>query len=377
MKKFSLFFACVFVALRLFAQDYTQLYLVGSASAAGWDANNAVPMTLVEGSDAVYKWTGKMNSGEFKFINAKGSWSNGFTALSPTTVTVGQTYSLLFNSTDNKFTVSTSEIYSVTVDMKKLKMTFSKATFDTITELWAVGTALPSGKIKLVNDQGGVPNQFKYNGELIAGGSLSFTTTETEDAQTNYYVPITGNKEVVGLSYSKLVNSASDAGWSVATANKMYKLKLDLISNALNAEIYKPRDSLFIVGTAATAGWNAAKAIPFTVDTLPYLYTYEGDLVASGSGDQFKILGQRTGWGPYSLHPITFDEPVLESAGYIENTGDDKWIVNYGQKGKYIIKVDLFHETINATFNGTTTSIAPITNSVLNSNNQDLFNAKL
>ena len=68
---FSIFLnICLFCSLSL-AQDYTQLYIIGGATANGWDNNNAQKMTLVSSNteNAIFTWTGQLNASDFKFIN--------------------------------------------------------------------------------------------------------------------------------------------------------------------------------------------------------------------------------------------------------------------------------------------------------------------
>jgi len=43
MKKFNLILSILLLSLCLFAQDYTQLYVVGAGTPAGWDANKLYP----------------------------------------------------------------------------------------------------------------------------------------------------------------------------------------------------------------------------------------------------------------------------------------------------------------------------------------------
>jgi hypothetical protein len=128
MKRLFLTFSLLLIVLISYAQDYSKIYLVGPATSAAWDANAAIPMTLVPGSNAIYTWTGTLKGGEFKFINARGSWSNSFTAAGDGFLELNQTYALLFNNaSDKKFLVSTPGLYTLTVDMRKLTMTYASA----------------------------------------------------------------------------------------------------------------------------------------------------------------------------------------------------------------------------------------------------------
>lgn len=361
MKKFYLILASFLITFSTFAQDYTQLFLVGPATAAGWNANVAVAMTLVPGSDAVFTWTGQLNTGDFKFVNVRGNWT-GFSTTASTTPVAGQSYPLLYNpSSDFKFNNPIAGLYTIVVNMRQLTMSFDLAVLNLPTDIWAVGTAVPNGKVKIINNPNGVPNQFKYIGALTAGGTLKFTSTEVEGAETKYFVPVTENIEIVGSTITKLESTSLSAGWSVATSSPNYKISINLFENTCSAVIFQPWANIYMVGGASAAGWDPARAIPFVVDTQnPFLFTFDGNLSIATDGNdrhKFKILGQQTGWGPNSLHAVTVDKPIIGSTKLVPNFGDNKWIVTSDKQGRYIITVDLLNETINAQYIDVSTSL--------------------
>ena len=128
MRKIYLLLTCVLINLIVSAQDYTQLYVVGAATSIGWDANNALPMTKIDGSDGVFTWTGLLKGGEFKFINQLGSWGNSVTAKGDGFTALDNTYDMLFNdASDRKFIAASPGLYTLTVDFKNLKMTYGSA----------------------------------------------------------------------------------------------------------------------------------------------------------------------------------------------------------------------------------------------------------
>lgn len=361
MKKHVLLLASFFLSFILSAQDYTQLYMVGPATPAGWNNGSAVPMTLVDGSDAVFTWTGQMGTGQFKFLNAKGSWSNSFTAAATdANLVLGQSFDLLFNDGgDRKFVVATAGLYTVTVDMKKMTMLVSEATITFPSTWWIVGTAIPNGKAPVQADPSGAKAAFRYIGELIAGGSFKLISTETVSAVTTYLVPTTENTEILGETNCKLVSSATAAGWSVASTGTTYKIKFDGVANTVKTE-NSPWSELYMVGGATAADWTPANAIPFVVDPEnPYQFTFDGELKIGTANDpsKFKILGQNTDWNPKSLHPYVFDEPIIGSTKLMVNGFDNKWIISSEQQGRYIVTVDLLYETIAAEYKGPVTSM--------------------
>ncbi len=128
MKNLILLFTYLTISLGLTAQDYTQLYLVGAATPAGWDAKLAVPMAPVEGSEGLFTWTGFLNGGEFKFINYLDNWNFSFTSANDGYAEIGKSYELLYDdASDRKFLVSTPGIFRLTVDIKNLIMDFESA----------------------------------------------------------------------------------------------------------------------------------------------------------------------------------------------------------------------------------------------------------
>lgn len=59
----------------LVSYEFTDWYLVGNATAAGWDTNNGNQPMFRSGTTAtLYKFTGYFNVGEFKVVSTLGSW---------------------------------------------------------------------------------------------------------------------------------------------------------------------------------------------------------------------------------------------------------------------------------------------------------------
>ena len=354
MKKLFLLLTYVFISMCISAQDLTQLYLVGNGTPAGWNNNNPGVMTLVEGTEATFTWTGPLTNGEFKFINTKGSWDS-FTTTATTEAIDGQTYPLVWkDANDLKFLCTAPDVYTLTVDLVAMTLKFVKAVPITITDLWAVGTAVPNGKMKIEANLNQLPSQFKFIGELKVG-TLKFMSTEKADATTQYIVPSTADIDIVGTTGSKTVTTATTAGWSVANADTTYKIEIDLLNKSVIAELFLPWTELYIVGAATRAGWDFSKGIPFKVDSLnPYIYTVDDTLMSGfGSGTEssrFKIVGQVTGEGPKSLHSTIMDEDILEATRLVPNSGDNKWAISSEKQGRYSIKVNLLRETIKAKY---------------------------
>jgi len=354
MKKIYLFLTGILISLSISAQDYTQVYLIGGATPYEWDNTQAQTMTLVSSDteSAVFTWTGPLKASDFKFINELGTWNPAFTAENENeSVQIGKEHRLLYNDgADHKFILSKADFYTVTIDLKKLTMTVTQAELEPSEELWIKGSAVPNGIAKLSNAYGVA--DFLYVGELLQG-NFKIMTTETVGDFTRYIVPWEEDIDLTGETRFIITDDADIPGWNVTIPDQAYKIKINLISEKSNAEIYIPRENLYMVGGAPACGWNAGQAIPFVKDEQnPDVFIFDGELKIRPENVEpnlFKILGQLD-WNPYSLHPHEFNEPILGSK-YVRIGGDDtKWEIDESKQGRYVIKVNTLYETIEAQY---------------------------
>lgn len=356
MKKIFLILFGILFFTHLSAQDYTQVYLIGGAAPNEWDNGKAESLTQVsvDEESAIFTWTGFLKAGDFKFINKLQTWQPSFNASSSDeAVVLGQTHALVYNEDGNdyKFVLEKAGVYTVTIDIKKLTMTVIEAKDAQIPEeLWIIGSAIPGNKAKLSNIPG--IGNFLYAGELLQG-DFKIITTETIDETTQYVIPYEEDVDITGETQFILTKDADLSGWNVMVSDPIYKIKINILRKKANAEIYKSRDMLYIVGGATESGWVASAAKPFTKDEVnPDIFTFDGELKIRPENEEsnlFKILGQLD-WNPYSLHPYESGEPILESEYLQISTGDNKWSIKEDQQGRYIIKVNTLYETIEAKY---------------------------
>lgn len=69
------------------SDEISALYIVGAASPAGWDRDNAPELTTT--GDGIFTWTGSLKAGDFKFVTARNTWNSLCAALPDTPVTLG------------------------------------------------------------------------------------------------------------------------------------------------------------------------------------------------------------------------------------------------------------------------------------------------
>lgn len=352
MKKIYFLLVGMLISIGLSAQDYSQIYIVGSATPTDWNNQTAEALTLVEGSDAVFTWSGQLRIGEFKFLNGRGTWDNCFNPAETTPVVLGESYNILFkDGGDKKFLIATPGLYTVTVDLINMTVVVTEKVVVLPTSLWMSGTAIPGGKMKMTAPPSGDKTKFRYIGELKSG-NFGICSTEAAGAGSEFFCPTTNGIDVLGETSSEL-SGTSTGSWSVTNASQLYKITVDLFNKKMTAEIFEPWENLYMVGGATPVGWDAGLAIPLVRDNVdPSVFVYDGDISIAPSGpdpNKFKILAQLD-WGPNSLHPYSADELIIGSTNILMNLGDDKWIVSPEQQGHYRITVNLFRETIFAEY---------------------------
>ncbi len=124
-------------------QGFNGMWLIGSATPAGWDLANATPMT--DAGNFVYKWTGHLNTGELKFSCDKDTSWNGkwFLAAVNGSNPTGEEENMLFldksdgfyaelypelnvKDIDQKWNVSEAGEYEITLNVLTQKVTIKK-----------------------------------------------------------------------------------------------------------------------------------------------------------------------------------------------------------------------------------------------------------
>lgn len=103
---------------------YTMIYLVGDASANGWDIGNATAMSAGD-TPYKFKWSGSLNTGELKFTCDKQSDWNGawFTAVQADMPANGQVQQTVFTAKgaglDYKWKITQAGSYTIELDQLK------------------------------------------------------------------------------------------------------------------------------------------------------------------------------------------------------------------------------------------------------------------
>lgn len=358
----------------LFRHDLNpeKIYAVGGSLPCGWNNSTPEVLTRISPEVPIYKWSGVVQSGDFKFLAplSIGNWDYCYGATTPNeSVSFGVAQNLVFevrNSSetpfnDYKFTTTETAECTITVDLENKKMTVTKNGQLYAQDIWITGSAIPGGIAKLVSDNIDPLINYHYYGKLL-NGEFRFSTTENISSNTQFYVPTSSADASSNNIDVSLTSNASAPGWTVSQANDLYKIKLNILTKKFKGFIHN-LEHVFIVGDATSVGWDAGKAIELTRGTgdQSNVFTFDGVLTTNATGtnqNKFKFLLQKD-WGPYSFHPLTENASITGAQFFTDFHSDDyKWTIDNDKPGRYVIKLDGLQETIQAIYYpGATTNL--------------------
>ena len=327
----------------------TTLYIIGSATATGWDATTADSLTPDATIPGEFHYSGTLTPGEFKFITTHGSFLPSYNK--------GADSAHLFYRTedaqpDDKFNITLPQVYTIDVNLISLTINISKAQAPLYSQLWIVGDATPNGWN--INN----PNQmmvdpfnpyiFHYNEKLNAGEFKIPTTTGNWGG--DFYRPLTNHPAITDTDAVLVFGNTNppDNKWQITTAGA-YKISLNIQANSIHINPFTPYAALWMLGDAAPNGWNDDAPTPMTATSDPNVFVYEGNLTAG----EFKIpVAIKNGFaGPYFRpdmnHPPITDTlaPFVSIGANQADTDDYKWQIT--DPGKYKVTINQLYETIS------------------------------
>ena len=380
MKKLISLFAAILCCLSAFANmsnsiEYSQVNIVGSAVEGGWDYT-ATPMSKI--SYGVFSWSGTLKGGEpFKFMNSTDGWHKHVVATTQDEVlNEGEIHHLDFyanwqlpNDLDNKFKVSETGEYVLTVDLMSMSVCLTKVPLkiEYPEKYYVTGSALNNEVIELTKFEG-----FEFKKVLHCSvGNVILMDTPTKSEDTRYFIPMFEDVDLTfGKDYITTLGLTSDyeaRGWSISTPGD-YTLYVSCANHGYQGRKYSPRKILFLVGGCCELSWNYwdnsnNQFIPNPYNSEELIW--EGELKIGWDGDiepeKFKILTAQD-WMDETYHPYIADT-YAENTNSIRTTDgeDSKWCIQ--KDGHYKITVNTKYETI------TTEYISP---NLINSQSNDL-----
>ncbi len=319
-----------------------ELYLVGAAAPCGWDANNPVKMEPVKDKEGIFNWEGVMTVGDFKFITTKSSWSPSINSeVSDQEISDSPMKLVITNAVqgDNKFKISKSAIYNITVDVKNWTILVEEKSRMGI-PLYLVGEATPNGwdNTKATPMEQLSDNIYSWEGEMTAGHFKFITQLGT----WNSIVPANKNNESIIIDHYHTIstNYQGDYRFILPEAGT-YKITVDIEKNTMVVNKLVSNKLIYLVGEATPNGWDNTKATPMEQIT-DNIYIWRGEMKAG----HFKFITQLGTWN--SIVPVNKNnESVIIDHYHTISTnyqGDYRFILPAA--GVYKITVDLQNNTM-------------------------------
>jgi starch-binding outer membrane protein SusE/F len=313
----------------------TTLYLLGSATSAGWNASNAIAMTASTDDPTTFTYQGSLFSGELKFITTLGQLLPSYQMGNTNSDLVLRT---LDSQPDNKFSITEAGKYDITLNLIDLTISIVKKAGPAYENLYLVGDATPNGW-DIGNATQMVQNpdnlfQFTYEGVLKAG-DFKFPVNRNTDWGQDMFMKDSSDSTKIYLHHG---GDSDDSKWKISKEN-WYKLVVDLEKMTITIT---PLD-LYMIGSATPAGWDISNAIEMTQDpTNWYIFTWEGALTAG----EFKLpVNRQSDWGQdmYMMDP---NDPTKIYRHIGGQSDDSKWTISDSEAGNYKITVNVQDLTI-------------------------------
>lgn len=299
------------------------LYIIGSASPNGWNADNALEL-IPQADPTVFVYQGGLGVGTFKFITTKGQFLPSYNKGADDTKIVLRSDNA---DPDEQFSITEAAVYKVTVSLLDLSITYEKVDLPAYTEIYMVGDASPNGwdisnATQLVQSATD-PFIFTYTGVMNAG-DFKFSVNRNSDWGQDMFMRESDTK-----MYLHKGGSPDDEKWSI-TKKGFYVITLNLLD--LSIDIH--REKLYMVGSATPIGWNIGQAVELTEDaTNGCIFTYSGPMVAG----EFKFpVNRNSDWGQ-DMYMRTSDTKMYRHKG--GDSDDEKWSITAA--GDYVITANL------------------------------------
>ena len=264
-------------------EEPLELYIVGDATAGGWDLGNAMKQPLTRLEDGTYTWGGELKEGNFRFVLGHEWWPSYSVpagagevteenpdGLGDLDVTVGE-YTLFFWENEPNpnvsFKVTQPGLYTINLDIENLKMIITERA----PELYIIGNALNGGSD--LWDLGwaqpftptGNANEFVWNGYLYKLGHANDDPDQPRTAEFRFisqsndwnpgYVAEYPQDEIsVGGTYNFLPAEGQQDMKYTVKEDGWYKLIANTSTLTLEVLEGTPEEEEGLVGAVETEG---------------------------------------------------------------------------------------------------------------------------
>lgn len=319
------------------------LYLAGTATAAGDDVSHAIAMTEVAAASQ-YTWTGALQPGTLFFPTSRDTKNGSYGAGVDGRIQY-------FDGEPTPIEITHAGFYTINVNIDELTVSYGERVF-------MVGDATPNGwsiENSTELERQGDSRVFKWKG-LLKAGELKFPLQpQTADWNGPFLLAEVNGTEANGTSKYVFVehcNDQIDSKW-VVKETALYEITVNLDNQTVTFDkeaLDLPYSDIWMVGDATPGGWRAD---PFEIK-LEYDYNapkgtfvWEGELIA---GELKFPLHERYFEGDYLMAPYA-DAPLSESRLVYSKDGnpDNKWRVQATEEGRYKISVNVIDMKVTFT----------------------------
>lgn len=329
------------------------LYLIGSATPNGFNADNAAAMQRA--TNGIFTWSGNLNKGTFKFITTLGSFIPSYNR-DATSSDLKLIYRSSFDNPDEQFSIDEAGYYTIKVNLLNLSISVVKSAtaVPPYSKIWFVGSFSSWNFAEMTQDPAN-PFIFRYGAVFNwnDGGEFKFATAQ---GWNNMYHPTTASAPYTWTGVK--LDDTGDNKWSMTQSQcgKAYKIALDITpgKESMVMTEFTPYAGIYMVGDATPNGWSVDNATAMTaVDA--YTFTWTGNLTAGElkftcdkqgdwMGAWFMATVDGKAWVE-GTENITFVDKHITGNGDI----DRKWKVSTA--GKYTISLNQLTEKMTVTKN--------------------------
>lgn len=340
--------------VKVFTPALEVLYMIGSATAAGWDTAAAVPMERITGVEGGFTWKGELNAGELKFLCTTTDWFPCYVKDKENDAKmVYRTVELEETVEDLKWVFNEGS-YKIDVNINTLDITITQLEGPEYFTMSLTGDVV-SKPVSLLRS-GYV---FFWGGEFIKGGNNSFSFVQNEDGTGAHFYSAIENAPISeqGISFT------SEFNWQLKESElgKAYKINLYTKKDKeiMYCREFTPYENIYLIGDSCAQGWDISddtKRVPMNkVDD--YTFTWTGTLNAGEL--KFSCDCQSDWYGAWFLAPNDNTKPSGEpqkayfldkSDNVIVKMGikefDRKWRIEEGEEGVYQITLNQKDDTV-------------------------------
>ncbi len=198
------------------AQLPEHLYIVGSATPTGWHIDKSLELENV--SSGVYRYTGPMFAGTYKFADSQSTeWNQNFYVKDASDDT-----KIIKNGEDQQWSVSELAQYSITLNLNTLMIDVQKVSDTPVyTHFWMIGDATDAGWAmdNAINQKFTAKSSTEYvwQGNLSAGSFKVFMGA-FNDFDGSFYMPLSDGQSFSNPAAQIVNNGTVDYKWKVTEA---------------------------------------------------------------------------------------------------------------------------------------------------------------